>query len=147
MKAAKGKTTSPATFSYPWKQYSLLIPLQFHVRNNDEIIQIGEIHCLLARPLANSPEMSTDVLDQTKLLARLLTKNKAPLQFVCYSLDLLDLPESASGSGKNKELGKLLINWVRCLFNECASLLIFYLASKNAFVNRLWSLNSSLRLI
>ena len=123
MKAAKRKTTSPAAFSYPWKQYSLLIPLQFHVRNNDEIIQIGEIHRFLACLLANSPEMSTNVLDQTKLLARLLTKNKAPLQFVHYSLNLLDLPESASGSGKNKEqLGKLLINWVRCPFNECADM-------------------------
>ena len=30
-------------------------------------------------------------------------------EFVCYSLDLLDLPESASGSGKNKEqLGKVV---------------------------------------
>ena len=120
MKAAKGKATSSAAFSYPWKQYSPLIPLQFHVRNADEIKQISEIHRLLVRALANSPdvsEKSTDVLDQTKLLARLLTKNKAPLQFVCYSLDLLkDLPESASGSGKNKEqLGKLLIDWVRCL--------------------------------
>ena len=119
-KAAKGKATSSAAFSYPWKQYSPLIPLQFHVRNADEIKQISEIHHLLVRALANSPdvsEKSTDVLDQTKLLARLLTKNKVPLQFVCYSLDLLkDLPESASGSGKNKEqLRKLLIDWVRCL--------------------------------
>ena len=119
MKAAKGKAASPvAAFSYPWKQYSSLIPSQFHVRNANEIKQISEIHCLLVRPLANGPDasgMSTDALDQAKLLAKLLSKNKAPLQFVCYSLDLLgNLPES--GSGKNKEqLGKLLIDWVRFL--------------------------------
>ena len=117
MKASKEKPPSPAAFSNPWKQYSPLIPLQFHVRNSDEIKQISEIHRLLVRPLSNSSvvsEKNTDVLDQTKLLARLLTKNKAPLQFVCYSLDLLeDLPEGASRSGKNKEqLGKLLIDWV-----------------------------------
>ena len=144
MKVAKGlgKATSPAAFSYPWKQYSQLISPQFHVRNADEIKQISEVHRLLVRPLANSPdvsEMSTDVLDQPKLLARLLTKNKAPLQFVCYSLDLLkDLPES--GSGKNKEqLGKLLIDWVRCLTTFAISALSYFsliLAFKDAFVSR-----------
>jgi Transposase family tnp2 len=112
MKAAEKKAKSPvAAFSYTWKQYSSLVPSQFHVRNANEVKQISEIHCLLVRPLANSPDMDTN-----KLLARLLSKNKAPLRFVCYSLDLLEnLPETGSGRSK-EQLGKLLIDWVSLRF-------------------------------
>ena len=79
------------------------------------------------------------MLDQTKLLARLLTKNKMPLQFICYSLDLLkDLPESASPGKSKEQLGKLLIDWVRCLMTFSTSALPYpsLLASENAVVNR-----------
>jgi hypothetical protein len=112
---ASKKDPPPAAFSYPWMAYSRLVPERFQVNNSAELRHIGRIQQILTQPFQlgpdNDTETQTESLNEEKLLKRLLTTNKQPLKFVCYSLDLLDNATS-QGKGTKKDFADLLVRWV-----------------------------------
>jgi hypothetical protein len=106
MQVATATTPPEPAFSFPWVSYTPSVPPEYQIQKDAEIRQVSDIHQILMLPL--------DELNTGQLLRRLLTKNKLPLQFVCYSLKLLDvLGDTNPSNAKTKQqLGKLLVAWV-----------------------------------
>lgn len=108
MQQATATTPPKPAFSFPWAAYTSSVPVEFQIRKDKEIGQVSSIHEILARPLDEHPTGLGDGPNTEKLLKKLLTKNKLPLQFVCHSLNLLDIPEART----KPRLAELLVNWV-----------------------------------
>jgi hypothetical protein len=114
---AKKKDPSPAAFSYPWMAYSRLVPEGFQVNNSAELQHISRIQQILMQPFQLEPGHDSnelETLNEEQLLKRLLTTNKQPLKFVCYSLDLLSntTTQATTWKGTKKDLADLLVKWV-----------------------------------
>jgi hypothetical protein len=111
---ASKKDPPPAAFSFPWMAYSRLVPEGFQVNNSAELRHIGKIQQILMQPFQSEndaqAETETESLNKEQLLKKLLTTNKQPLKFVCYSLDLLVNATSQAKKTK-KDFADLLIQW------------------------------------
>ena len=89
--------------------YSRLVPEEFQVSNSAELQHIGKIQQILMQPFqsenSTQAETETQSLNEEQLLKKLLTTNKQPLKFVCYSLDLL--VNVASQAKKQKKISQI----------------------------------------
>jgi hypothetical protein len=118
-------------FSYPWVTYTMEVPSDYRMQKDEEIRQVTDIHNILMLPLGNA-------FDENQLLKKLLTKNKMPLKFACYSLNLLYEGTSPGGkqiSAKTKQdFGEMLVKWVSHALQCCYGFLTNCLAPHNATV-------------
>jgi hypothetical protein len=109
--AGKPSPIAPA-FSYPWLQYHTDVPSSYHMKKDDEIKQVTELHNILTTPFESGPGSLTHDM----LMAKLLTKNLSPLRFVCYSLNLsmhVMGEDNALVPAKTKrDFALLLVDWV-----------------------------------
>ena len=108
------KDPLPAAFSYSWMVYSWLVPEGFQVNNSTEHCHINRIQQILMQPFQPGPNNHTktqmESLNEEQLLKKLLTVNKKPLKFVCYSLDLLSNTTSGSQvKGTKNDFTNLLV--------------------------------------
>ena len=111
---ASKKDPLPAAFSYSWMVYSWLVPEGFQVNNSTEHCHINRIQQILMQLFQPGPNNHTktqmESLNEEQLLKKLLTANKQPLKFVCYSLDLLSNTTSGSQvKGTKNDFTNLLV--------------------------------------
>ena len=111
----------PAAFTYDWMPHSRLVPTDFVITKGNEIGHILKIQRLLTRPFnltVTSDDPDESILDNVKLRRKLLTANKMPLKFICFSLNLFDLGDQKDVNMLSKEdLIDLLISWVCSVFH------------------------------
>src|ERR1700722_19929189 len=110
-KAATSVDLTPS-FSYSWVLYNPHVPLECRVKHEGEIKHIPEIHMILTLPFDAGPGS----LNPAQLMAKLSSKNLAPLRFVCYSLSLpmsVISHQNVLVPAKTKmHFCQLLIDWV-----------------------------------
>ncbi|KAJ7738839.1 hypothetical protein DFH07DRAFT_965938 [Mycena maculata] len=78
----------------------------FRMRNGRERKQVGAIHTLLVLPLEGE---SAKLRDKATFIKKLAAKNKSPLQFVCWTLDLLDSTHTEKET--KAQLAEKLYQW------------------------------------
>jgi hypothetical protein len=113
----------PDAFSYDWMPHSRLVPANFCVTKEVELLHIPRIQRLLTRPLAvgetGNSVQAKGTMNEPALRKRLLAANKMPLKFVCFSLGLPEItvpPRSQKNSSEvtKEDLVNSLIHWVCC---------------------------------
>ncbi|KAF8234608.1 hypothetical protein L208DRAFT_1548374 [Tricholoma matsutake] len=101
-------------FSYHWTDYSSDAPEEYCVKNDREIQHIFDLHKILSLPLAITT-IADNVIDESQLKMKLLSKNLQPLKFVCYTLNLpmviISLPSPPVPTKMKDHFAQLLIKW------------------------------------
>jgi hypothetical protein len=89
-----------------------MIPPVYHLKQDEEIKHISDIHTILTLPLNSGPGS----IDESQLKTKLLNKNLQPLKFVCYTLKLqmvVQLEQGLCVLAKTKNhFVDILIRWV-----------------------------------